>query len=55
MCLSQVLNTYVGPSVLVKMQALIDRKTNFSNSVIVRNIVSYDHFKAVLKTRRMIF
>ena len=40
---------------LVKMQALIDQKANFSKSVVVRMIVSYQNFKAFLKTRRMIF
>ena len=34
---------------LVKMQALIDRKANFSKSVVVRMIVSYQKFQSILE------
>ena len=34
---------------LVKMLALIDRKANFSKSVVVRMIVSYQKFQSILE------
>ena len=34
---------------LVKMQALIDRKANFSKRVVVRMIVSYQKFQSILE------
>ena len=34
---------------MVKMLALIDRKANFSKSVVVRMIVSYQKFQSILE------
>ena len=34
---------------LVKMLALIDRQANFSKSVVVRMIVSYQKFQSILE------